>query len=561
METKAFMDALTELELQKGISKSDILLALKEALRKAYVKSLKGGDDALVEVVIMEEPAQINIYHYKNIVDEVSDDYIEISLEDAKDLVKKDKKHFSIDKENNRLVEELSVEDLERYIAMTVKSVLRQKLSEAEKNVIYETYKDKVGEMLSGIVEKCDDKGAMVTINRSSLYIPRKELIGDETFMNGSPIRMYVASVQSGGEKGSQIRLTRSDAGFLKKLFEENVRDIYDGTVIIKDISREAGVRSKISVYSLDPNVDPCSSCIGIGGQTIAGIISQLGNNLRDKEKVDVIKYSNNIAIYIIDALRPAEVKAIYVDEDMKEAKVLVTDGTLSSAIGRRGANVRLASKLTSYSLDIHEENEKEKVEEEFGIHFVGVDKIRAEEEQKEKAEAYERYLKTLKANRAKEALEQELAQGIEKGKPVTITDDVLNETPEVTEEAPVVEEPEVTEEAPVEVPEENTVNETKEVKTTTTLESLEKSLESEKKKEAFKATKKTSKRPKTITEEEVAHEETKEEEKVVTPKMDIYTKEELEELEKEEEFIDEEEYEDEEVDYDEYDSYYDDEN
>ena len=563
MDAKSFMEALKELEAQKGISRTDILLALKEALRKAYVKSLKGGDDALVEVVIDEEKGTINIYHYKTIVEEVLDDYIEISLEDAKEMVKKDKAHFQIDKENNRLVEEVSVEELARYIALTVKSVLRQKLSEAEKNVIYEAYKDKVGEMISGLVEKCDDKGAMVTVNRSSLYIPRKELIGDEMFMNGDPIRMYVASVSSGGERGSQIRLTRSDAGFLKKLFEESVRDIYDGTVIIKDIAREAGVRSKISVYSLDPNVDPCSSCIGIGGNTIANIISSLGNNLKDKEKVDVIKYSTNQALYIIDALKPANVMAIYVDVEMKEAKILVADGTLSQAIGRRGANARLASKLVGFTLDVHEEKDRETIEEEFGIHFVSVEKLREEEEAREKQQAYDRYIASLKANRAKEALESEMTQGIEKGKPSVITDEELKE--EAKEEVKVEVKEEIKEEKKeeVKVPETPINNEPKEVKTTTTLESLEKSLESEKKKETFKATQKVSKRPKTITEKDQAHEELKEEEekKVLTPKMDIYTKEELEELENEEYYEDSDTLDDEDIDYDEFDSYYDDEN
>lgn len=563
MDAKQFMEALDELELQKGIAKEDILAALKEALRKAYTKSLKGGDDALVEVAIDVTKGTINIYHYHNIVEDVTDDYLEVTAEDAKELVKKDKARYSIDTENNRLVEEVSVDELKRYIALTVKSVLRQKLVEAEKNIIYETYKDKVGEMLSGLVEKCDDKGAMVTVNRSSLYIPRKELIGDEMFMTGDPIRMYVANVSSGGEKGSQIRLTRSDAGFLKKLFEESVRDIYDGTVIIKDIAREAGVRSKISVYSLDPNVDPCSSCIGVSGQTISNIISQLGANLRDKEKVDVIKYSTNEEAYIIDALKPANVIAIYVDKDIKEAKILVADGSLSQAIGRRGANARVASKLLGYSLDIKEEKDRAAIEEEFGIKFTSVEKIREEEEARAKQEAYDRYIATLKANRQREAIEEQLNGGIEKSKPTIITDAVLEEIePEVKEETKV-EETKVEEkvEEKVETPvikEVPIVNETKEVKTTTTLESLEKSLETEKKKETFKATTKSSRRPKTITEKDVAHEEI-EEEKKITPKMDIYTKEELEELESEE-YIDEDTFDDD-IDYDEFDEYYDDEN
>lgn len=558
LDATQFMEALNELEHQKGIAKEDIIAALKEALRKAYTKSLQGGDDALVEVEITDE--YINIKRFKKIVDEVTDDYIEISLEDAEAVIAAQKKSkakvkpFSINKEKTLFIEEVPVEQLTRFMAMTVKSVLRQKLAEAEKVALYQAHKDKVGEMISGLVEKCDDYGAMVNIGRTTIFLSRKELIGDETFNPGDPIRMYVANVNSSNEKGPQIRVTRSDAGYLKKLFEESVRDIYDGTVIIKNIARDAGTRSKVAVYSNDPNVDPCSACIGVSGQTIQNILSNLGN-AREKEKVDIVRYSTNDAIYIIDALKPATVEAIHLDKEDKSAIVIVPDGQLSLAIGRKGANARVACHLTGYEITIKEAHEKEEIEDDLNIKFLSVDEVKEEESKREQVEKYERYLAQLKEARAKELEATEQTGGIEKGKPMKITDEDIKEDEPVKEEAPVSEETKE-EVKPVEQP--VIKDEPKVVKTTTTLESLEKSLEETKKKETFKATKKTSRRPKTITEEEVAHEDKIEETKQPLPQMDIYTKEELEQIENEELYEDYEEEED--IDYDEYDSYYDDE-
>lgn len=557
IDANKFMEALGEIEKQKGIAKEDIILALKEALRKAYVKSLQGGDDALVDVVINDE--YIAIYRKKKIVDDVQDDYIEISLEDANELIKGEKKsknkRYSISEDKTEFIEEVSVDELTRYMAMTVKSVLRQKLAEAEKVALYQAHKDKVGEMISGIVEKCDDYGAMVNIGKTTIFLPRKELIGEETFKTGDPIRMYVAQVSSNSEKGAQIRVTRSDAGYLKKLFEESVRDIYDGTVIIKNIARDPGVRSKVAVYSNNPNVDPCSACIGIQGQTIQNIIANLGN-AREKEKIDIIKYSTNDAIYIIDSLKPATVEAIYLDKEDKEATVIVPDGQLSLAIGRKGANARVACHLTGYEITIKEAHDKAEIEDDLGIKFMSVEQVKEEQDLLEQKEKYDRYIAQLKANREKEYEESGVTSGVEKAKPMTIQDEDLIEEEKPVEEVKVQEE--VKEEAPV--VQEVVKEEPKEVKTTTTLESLEKSLESEKKKETFKATQKTSKRPKTITEKEVAHDEKLiEEVKDSGPRMDIYTKEELEEFENEdyenEDYVDEEE-----IDYDDFDQYYDDE-
>lgn len=543
MDASKFLEALTELEAQKGISKESILNALKEALRKAYVKSLGGGDDADVRIIIDEEKGVIDMKLYKKVVEEVEDDYLEISVEDAQ----KDNKKL---KAGDEWSKEVPVEEMARITALTVKSVLRQKLVEAEKLSLYETYKDKTGEMISGIVEKCDDHGAMVNIGRSSLYLARKDLIGDEIIPTGTPIRLYVSEA-SNTDKGPMVHVSRSDAGFLKCIFEEEVREIYDGTVIIKSIAREAGIRSKVAVYSNDPNVDCVGACIGVNGAAIQRIVSQLGN-AKEKEKIDIISYSNNDALFIIDALRPATVTHIYLNEENKEAIAIVPDGQLSLAIGRKGANARVACRLTGWKIDIKEEQEIPNIE----VELKSVSQVQEEEKIRSQKEKYEKYLSQVKAAKAEEESKKVVEEskptptftsGVEKSKPQKITD--------VFEDEPVKTEPVSFKE---EVKEAEPVQETK-VHTTTTLESLEAELESEKKKESFKATQKTSHRPRKITEDEVEHEEVKEPvEKKVTPQMDIYTKEELEEFE--EENFDEDEYiDDEDIDYDEFDKFYDD--
>lgn len=537
MDATKFLEALSELEAQKGISKQSILDALRESLRKAYAKQLGGGDDADIRVEITEDPAAIKMELVKKVVEDVQDDYLEISVEDAKKFNKKLKA-------GDEYHEEVNVDELARLTALIVKSVLKQKLAEAEKLALYESHKDKVGEMITGVVEKCDDRGAMINIGRTSLYLTRRDLIGDEYFETGTPIRLYVSQVTS-NEKGPMVRVSRSDAGFLRRLFEEEVPEIYNGTVIIKGLVREAGIRSKIAVYSNDVNVDPIGCCIGVNGRSIQRIVAQLGNG-RDKEKIDIIQYSPNIYLFMIEALRPATVLHLHINEEEKTAIAIVPDGQLSLAIGRKGANARLACHLTGYNIDIKEERELAELSEEFD--FKSVEKINDEEKVRAQKEKYENYLAQVKAARQQESA---VEVGEEKAKPRQILDE------EVAEEKPVVQP--VVEEVE-ETPEVEVKTETK-VRTTTTLDALEAQLDKEQKKEAFKATQKTSKRPRKITEEEVEHEKVEEVKPVKKePQMSIYTDEELAKIAEEELYEEEETFDDEEeIDYDEYDQYYDD--
>ena len=560
MDATKFLEALEEIAESKGISKEAIITALKESLKKALEKQvcdgyIVEGVDVRVEIT----DAEIKMAYVRKVVEEVEDDILEISLEDA-NKGKKGKKYAVGDE----YIVETSPEDMARLTALTVKSVLRQKLAEAEKVSLYEVYKDKIGEMITGVVEKCDDRGAVVNVGRSSLYLTRRDLIGDEMLESGAPVRLYVSNV-TGAEAGKSpmVRVSRADPGFLRRLFEEEVREIYDGTVIIKSLAREAGIRSKLAVYSNDLNVDPVSCCIGANGNVIQKIVAQLGN-AREKEKIDIIQYSPNDALFIIDALRPAQILKIgvYTDKDGKKCAIaVVPDGQLSLAIGRKGANVRVASKLTECHIDIKEESMANEVE----VQLKTIETIQEEEKLRLQKEKYERYLSQIKSERATAS---KLEGGVEKAKPQKIEDEEVAPVEEVkVEEAPVIEEQPkveevVAEEKPVEVKEEQPEPKKTVVKTTTSIDALEAALDSEKAKENFKATQKTSKRPRKIEEEEVAHEEENKPEEA-KQKMAIYTDEELAELAKEEEQYYEDDYDDsdEDIDYDEFDEYYDDDN
>jgi len=555
MDATKFLEALEEIAEAKGISKQAIIDALRDSLKKALEKQICDGyivEGVDVRVSITEQPAEIKMEYVRKVVEEVKDDILEISLEDA-NKGKKGKKYAVGDE----YIVETSPEDMARLTALTVKSVLRQKLAEAEKVSLYEVYKDKIGEMVTGVVEKCDDRGAVVNVGRSSLYLTRRDLIGDEMLESGAPVRLYVSNV-TGAESGKSpmVRVSRADAGFLRRLFEEEVREIYDGTVIIKNLAREAGIRSKLAVYSNDMNVDPVSCCIGANGSIIQKIVAQLGNS-REKEKIDIIQYSPNDALFIIDALRPAQILKIgvFTDENGKKCAVaIVPDGQLSLAIGRKGANVRVASKLTETHIDIKEES----MSDEVSCELKTIEAIQEEEKIRIQKEKYERYLSQIKTERATAS---KLENGVEKAKPQQISDEevkaIEEEQPRVVEE-PVVPEPVVEEKASEVAPEEKPVAKKTVVRTTTSIDALEAALDNEKQKENFKATQKTSKRPRKIEEEEVAHEEVKPEE--VKPKMAIYTDEELAELAKEEEFYEDDYVDsDEDIDYDEFDEYYDD--
>ena len=553
-----FLAALEEIEASKGISKETILQFLEESLVKAYKKQL-GGDDANVRATIDVEKGTIELCQIKDVVKEVEDDFLQISVEDANAL-DNSKKY----KAGDEFIIDAPIDELRKATAMSVKSMLKQKFAEAEKSILYETFKDKIGTIITGKVEKVDERGISVNIVKTSVYLPKKELIGDERFIVGETIKIYVDGVES-GTKGARISVTRSKEGFLRCLCAEEIHEIYDGTIQIKGIAREAGERSKVAVYSPDPKIDPAGACIGPNGSRIQKIVSQLGNGGINKEKIDIIGYSDNAALFIMEALKPAHAVGIILNEEEKTATVIVKDDSLSLAIGRRGVNVRLAVKLTGYNIDV--KTETQAAEE--NLEYVSFEEIQAAEEIKREQqlniseevstpisvlpglpEGYvapqDRVYEEESSNDdedLKEALEAEVEKKEEKAQ--------VEEAAPVIEEAPIEE---VKEEKPAKAEKKEETK--REVKTTTSIEDLEKSLADESARKASKQGKKNFKKNTKKAEEE---EEDNEKPVIATgERMAIYTEEELRQMEEEDQEA-EEEYDDEDVDYDDYDEYYED--
>ncbi|MCQ2797549.1 MAG: transcription termination factor NusA [Bacilli bacterium] len=585
MDAVEFRTAVNAIAETKGIDPSEVVSALKEALEKAYIKYLGGGDDAEVLATIDEENGAITVCQFKNVVEEVEDDYLEISLEDAKedyeaslehlkeeyDDIKKSKKVpqskkneylFLIEKVKEEKSHLKYGEKYAMYAPLTemgkltinaVKATLKMRIAESERSALYEIYKDHIGEIITGRVEKYDDKSALINIGRTTVELTRKAMIGNEDFTVGETVKVYIQEVKSvtadgKPQKGPQIEITRSSEGFLKRLFEEEIHEIFEGTVLIKGIAREAGVRSKVAVYSSLEDVDATGSCIGPGGSRIQKIVGQLGNS-NDKEKIDVIAWSENPGLFIAEALRPATVIGVAINEPDEEderpsATAIVKDEALSVAIGKKGANARLANKLTGYSIDVITLS----VAEEDGIKYTSIEDLKksAEEEKKVKARA------AFAAKSFEEAAKKaEVAPAVEVT-PIIDTVEVEEET--VEEVAPSVEvAPVVEEAAPAPAVEEpvKPVEPTIQVKTTKTIEDLEASLSSKPAKKQAKPDYKK-KRPHQISDDEV--EPVKPIEVTVAPEaMPIYTEEELAEIEREESMYDDEDYIDPEL-YDDYD-------
>jgi len=562
IDVEQFNAAIEAIENQKGISKETVINALTEAMTRAYKRELGGEvsdmDSADVRVTFDVEKGIIDMKHVRKIVKDVQDDYLEITKEDAQAEIKEEEKKPKENRgkkyiDGDEFVEEPPLVFFKNATLMSIKSTMKQKFAEAERGILYEAFKDKIGTMITGRVETFDDRGASVNIGRTSVFLPHKEMIGDEKFNTGDPIKLFISDV--GNTKNSHIAVSRASEGFLKALFAEDISEIYSGTIIIKAAARQAGERSKVAVYSSDPNVDPAGACIGPNGNRIQKIVGELGNG-NNKEKVDVIAYSENPMIFVSEALKPAKVIGIAYDEEENECTAIVKDDSLSLAIGKKGVNVRLASKLTGIKIDVITETQAIEDEityttsEELESIALALKAQRISEAQKEAAAQRETVLPGLpegyvapqervyenEKNDFDVALqevseEEEVAPAPVKEEPLPVVEEVKEEKEEVKEEpiAPVVEQ---------------TV-----VKTTTSLSDLEASLEAQSNKENNK--KSFNKKKKKVEEEQEGAPVTK-----VDNGMSIYTEEELEAIKAEEEA--EEEYEEDDIDYDEYDDYYD---
>lgn len=333
-----FMEALEELEQEKGIDKQTLLDAIKTALISAYKRNFGITQDARVE--IDEQTGAIAVYAEKEVVEEVFDPSFEVSLDEARAI----NEAYEI---GDTIEEEVTPASFGRIAAQTAKQVVVQRIREAERGVIYEQYIDKESEIMTGTVVRQERGCYYLDLGRVEGMLPMKETIPGERYDIGTRLKVYVIEVKDAA-KGAQIVVSRSHPGLLKRLLELEVPEIASNTVIIKSIAREAGHRSKIAVYSEDPNVDCVGACVGPKGSRIERVVEELSG-----ERIDVISWHGDTAEFIASALRPAKVIMARVIEEERAAQVIVPDYQLSLAIGKEGQNARLAAKLTGYKIDI----------------------------------------------------------------------------------------------------------------------------------------------------------------------------------------------------------------
>ena len=344
IDVKEFIGAMEELEKERGIKKEYLIESLEAALVTAYKKNFESVDN--VKITIDEKTGDIHIYSLKTVVEEYPDPLLEISVEDAQRI----DSHYNIGDIVNL---EIKPKDFGRIAAQTAKQVVVQKIREAERDMVFTEYNDKKGEIVSGLIQKADGGIVVMDLGKLEGVMPVKEQIPTENYKVNDKIRGYVLEVERGIKGNPQVIVSRSHPDFVRKLFEFEIPEIYEGLIEIKSISRDPGSRSKVAVYSKDQNIDPVGSCVGQKGVRIQNIINELNG-----EKIDVIEWSEDPAIYIAAALLPSQVLAVDVKEDEKFAQVIVPDDQLSLAIGKSGQNARLAARLTNWKIDIKSETQ-----------------------------------------------------------------------------------------------------------------------------------------------------------------------------------------------------------
>ncbi len=338
-ELKKVVEALSK---EKGLSKEIVIEALLEGLKTAAKK--KYGNKAVIEAKYDEDTGALELYRLKEVVQEVTEPEREISLEEARRL--------SPDvKIGDVIGEKIELQDLGRIAAQIVKQLFSQKLRLAEKQLIYDEYKHKLGEIVSGYVHRFNKKDIILSLGRAEALLPEEEQIPTERYHRGDRIKALIIEVYR--QKEPQIVVSRSHPAFVKKLFEREVPEIQEGIVKIMSIAREPGSRTKIAVHSTNPDIDPVGACVGVRGSRISVILQELKG-----EKIDVVPWDPDPAKFVYNALSPAECSKVIVDEENKTLEVVVPDDQLSLAIGRKGENVRLASKLLGWRIDILSETQ-----------------------------------------------------------------------------------------------------------------------------------------------------------------------------------------------------------
>ena len=550
MKLKDLLKAMQAIEEDRALSVDVVTSALKEALTKAYRKHVE-MPDAEVEVNVDESTGEIKVYRQKMVVETVEDDEFEISLADAKELNEEAELGVLVN------TNEINIAEFGRAAVILAKNVLRQKIKEAEKQAVYDEYIDKLQDMVIGTIESVEEKFCVVNIGKTLALMPRVAQIPGETYKEGQRIRVVISEVNK-ETKGAQVLVSRADANLVKRLFEKEVPEIYQGIVEIKEIAREPGERCKMAVYSKNVNVDPIGACIGPRGSRVQVVIDELHG-----EKIDIFEWSEDITELIKNALAPAQILAVIPNPEKKGLLVVVGDAQLSLAIGKKGKNARLAVKLTNSKIDIKSESEVNALGIDYKAIYEKLQEELAAKIAEKRAKEQQQYFEERKSTETNE-FDEELFEEIEYEE-VEEAEEVV-ETEETVEE--VVEEVKVEEETVEEIVEkeetdlERAARIAKEKKASEGIDIASKQEYVSKFESIAGVAKQQTPAPKRKRKQVVV-----EEEEVRKPTFDlkkdyemkpIYSEEELEEIARREEEERENDWIHDDIDFDEYDEYYD---
>ncbi|CAK7060703.1 MAG: Transcription termination/antitermination protein NusA [Desulfovibrio sp.] len=334
--------AIDQISKDKGLDRDMLIDTLEEAVRTSVVR--KFGDDMDIEVSFNEETGDIDVYQFKIVVEKVEDAASQIPLEDAQ-------KHDPSVQLDDEMGFRLKVEDLGRIAAQSAKQVIIQRMRDAEQEIIYEEYKDRINEIVSGSIQRRDKAGWIINLGRTEAILPKEEQIPREHYKRGDRVQAIIIEVRKEG-RGPQVVVSRSHRDYMAALFRREVPEVDDGTVQIMGVARDPGSRAKVAVLSRDRDVDPVGACVGIRGSRIQNIVQELRG-----ERIDIVVWSPDIATYARNALSPATIARIVVDEEENLLEVIVPDDQLTNAIGRKGQNVKLVAKLLGWKIDIFTES------------------------------------------------------------------------------------------------------------------------------------------------------------------------------------------------------------
>ena len=369
METSfSLKHTIDQIVKEKGIDKGVILEALEQAVLTAANKKFRNTRD--LEAHYNEEIGEVELFEFVTVVQEVQDSYREIDMDEA----------LEIDPEveaGDSLGIKMDATDFSRIAAQTAKQVIIQKVREAERETIFNEFKDRVGELINGVVRRFEKGDMVVDLGRAEALLPHKEQAPREVYRQGDRIKALITDIRM-TTKGPQIMLSRIHPNVIEKLFEAEVPEVSEGIVEIMGVVREPGSRAKIAVYSHEPDVDPVGACVGMRGSRVQNVVSELRG-----EKIDIIPWSDDIARFVCNALAPAVVSKVYVEEDTRSMEIVVADDQLSLAIGKRGQNVRLAAKLTGWKIDMKSES---RVAEAELLQFASFDGSKEEESAEEES-------------------------------------------------------------------------------------------------------------------------------------------------------------------------------